>query len=297
MNMKKKIKLIVVVALLSSTLFSCAVLESVLGGLDTATGTATGTSSSSNIVAGLKEALRVGVDTATSRLAVSNGYFKDQAVKLLLPPSVGNSIAKFKSKSINILGVGEITGAKIYSTGIPLLGIKPLSSIEDKLILGLNRAAETAAKDAGPIFGNAIKGITIADGNNILFGGDNEAATKYLKSKTSLALFSQFEPKIDAALKSVKVGDKSVVALYENYVSSYNNILNKSVPTGLTGRSTIAQLMGVPVIKAENLSAYSTNKGLDGLFLKVAGEEKKIRTNPLNRVTSILKDVFGRLDK
>ena len=289
----RKIKILLTASVLSVTLFSCAALEQILSDA----GTTTGTTSKSNIVAGLKEALRVGVDTATSRLALSNGYFKDQAIKLLLPPSLNNSINTFKSKSINILGIGEITGAKIYSTGIPLLGIKPLSSIEDKLILGLNRAAENAAKDAGPIFGNAIKGMSIVDGNNILFGGDKTAATKYLQAKTTTALFNQYEPRIDAALKSVKVGDKSVVALYEDYVSKYNNILNKSVPTGLTGSSSIAQLMNVPVIKAENLSAYSTNKGLKGLFTKVAAEESKIRTNPLNRVTSILKDVFGRLDK
>ena len=261
--------------------------------------------SDSEIVEGLKEALKVGTDTATSRLAVTDGYFKDQAVKLLLPDEVENSINTFKSKSISIQGLGEITGEDIYTNGLNIpaipfvtegVNIASLSGREDDLVLGINRAAETAAKEAGPIFWDAITDMTIEDGNNILFGGVDTAATAYLNGKTRPGLFGKFEPKIDAALESVKIGDKSVVSTYEKYVTDYNSILNQAVPTSLTETSTIASLMNMNTVGATDLSEYSTNKGLDGLFLKVQGEEAKIRKDPLHRVTDILERVFGELD-
>ena len=250
--------------------------------------------STAEIIAGLKEALKVGTDSASSRLAITDGYFKDAAVKLLLPEEVNNSLSAFKAKSINIPLVGQITGENIYTTGIPLLGINPLSSKEDDLILGINRAAESAAKDAGPIFWDAITDITIEDGSNILFGGVDNAATTYLDGKTRSGLFNQYEPKIDAALSLIKVGDKSVVSSYESFVSDYNAILNKK--TSLIGSETIGSLMNINTIQADDLSAYSTTKGLDGLFLKVANEEKNIRKDPFHRVTDVLKRVFGELD-
>lgn len=253
--------------------------------------------SEAEIIEGLKEALKVGTDTATGRLSASDGYFKDQAVKLLLPDEVNNSLNTFKSKSINIFGLGNITGEDIYTTGIPLVGINALSSKEDELILGINRAAESAAKDAGPIFWKAITDMTIADGSEILFSGNDTAATGYLNKNTRTDLFSKFEPKIDDALNLVKVGDKSVVTTYEDYVAEYNSILNTKVPTTLLGGTeTIASLMNMNSVGATDLSEYSTNKGLTGLFKKVGSEEKKIRFDPLHRVTEILEKVFGELD-
>lgn len=251
--------------------------------------------SESDIIQGLKSALEVGVDTATNRLSATNGYYADAAVKLLLPPEVSNSLATFKNKEIDVFGLASFTGEDIYKTGIPGL-VEPISSLEDDLILGINRAAESAANDAGPIFVSAITDITIADGNDILFGGVDTAATNYLENNTRTELFDEYEPKIDLALSSVKVGDKSVVSVYEDYVKKYNAILNTSVPTSLLSSSTIGSMMGVDAIAAENLSQYSTDKALTGLFKKVADEERLIRENPLNRVTDILSKVFGELD-
>jgi hypothetical protein len=68
------------------------------------------------------------------------------------------------------------------------------------------------------------------------------------------------------------------------------------VPTGLLSTATIGELMNINTIAATDISEYSTNKGLDGLFLKVADQEKKIRTDPLARVTELLEKVFGLLD-
>tara|TARA_B100000809_G_scaffold196724_1_gene196269 strand:+ start:1317 stop:2156 length:840 start_codon:yes stop_codon:yes gene_type:complete len=247
--------------------------------------------SDSEIIEGLKEALKVGTDTATSKLAVTDGYLKDAAVKLLLPPEINKSLTAFKVQKISIPFLGEFTGEQIYTTGIPGL-VEPMASVEGDLVLGINRAAETAAKDAGRIFLDAIVGITIEDGNNILFGGVDTAATAYLGRKTRISLFDEYEPKIDAALNSVQISGTSVVGVYEDYVTKYNGILNTSL-----GLTTIGEAMGVNSIVADDLSAYATDRGLSGLFKKVADEERLIRDNPLNRVTDILTSVFGELDK
>lgn len=245
------------------------------------------------IVEGLKEALKVGTDTSTATLAKEDGYYQDLAVRILLPTELQTSIAGFRTKSITYLGV-TVTGEQLYNGySNPLLGINipGLKSKEQELVKGINRAAEDAAQNAGPIFIDAITDITIEDGFNILFGGDSTAATTYLRSKTEAALFSRYEPKIEASLQTVKIGNTSVVDEYEEFVQSYNDILT----TGL-GNTTIGQLAGVNTVAAADLSVYSTNRGLDGLFLKVSEEESDIRNNPLARVNAILQKVFGELD-
>lgn len=245
------------------------------------------------IVNGLKAALSVGTDTSTAQLGAEDGYYTDLAVKLLLPTEVQNSVATFRSKSITVLGV-TLTGDQLYngySNSLLGINIPGLKSKEDELVKGINRAAESAASTAGPIFIGAITDITIEDGYNILFGGDSTAATSYLKGKTAVTLFNEYEPKIDAALQAVKIGNTTVVDEYEDFVNQYNNILNTSV-----GVSTIGSLMGMNTIATADLSAYSTEKGLDGLFLKISEEEADIRSNPLARVSAILQKVFGKLD-
>ncbi len=248
-----------------------------------------------NIAEGLKEALRVGTDTAVSRLAKTDGYLKDQAVKILLPPEIQQQIESFKAINIDIFGLASFTGEEIYTLGIPTLGINSLSGLEENLITGINRAAESAANEAGPIFVDAITGITIADANNILFGADN-AATVYLKDNTFSALFNTYEPKIDQAINQVKVGEISVEDVYNNFVTEYNTILSTNIPTGLFQSQALADVAGLTLLEEPDLSSFATNKGLDGLFIKIEEEEGRIRENPLNRVTELLQDVFGLLD-
>lgn len=253
----------------------------------------TGDLSEQEIAEGLKEALKVGTDTSTAVLSKAGGYLQDEAVKILLPTAVSNHIADFKSKSFSVLGV-TVTGDQLYNgysntlLGINIAGLK---SKEDDLIEGINTAAEQAASTAAPIFVGAITSITIEDANTILFGGVETAATDFLEDKTSASLYNQYEPKIDAALKSVKIGNSSVVDSYEGFVQDYNAILNTSVGIG-----TIGSLMNMQTVAATDISAHSTQKGLDGLFLKISEEEKDIRENPLARVNSILEKVFGKLD-
>lgn len=243
-----------------------------------------------NIAEGLKEALRVGTDTATSKLAVIDGYLKDEAVKILLPDELEAQIAELKAVEINVIGLGTITGEQIYNQGVPSLGINSLADKETELILGLNRAAEEAAKEAGPIFFDAISGITITDAENILYGSDT-AATVYLIDNTYQSLFDTFEPKVDNAVNSVTIGNRTVEVIYGNFVTEYNNIVNTSILN-----QTLGSMAGIQTIEESDISAYATGRGLDGLFLKVQDEETNIRNNVNARVTSILEEVFGLLD-
>ncbi len=243
------------------------------------------------IVEGLKEALAVGTDTSTGILSLQDGYFADAAVKILLPDEMETTLANFKAKSFNVPALGTVTGQMLFD-GVPALGINGLSQKQDDLILGLNRAAEHAATTAGPIFITAITDITIADGYNILFGGDDFAATNYLQSTTSNALVTAYDPIVENALQSVKIGNTSVADSYENFVQSYNDILNTNIP--LLG--SISSLISLNPVTATDLSVHGTQKALDGLFLKISEEESDIRNNPGARINDILTKVFGQLD-
>jgi len=144
-----------------------------------------------------------------------------------------------------------------------------MGSTVDDAILSMNRAAEDAAGEAVPIFVNAVMSMNIQDGLNILRGG-NGAATNYLKQKTTAALTEAFRPVISKSLD--KVGATS---LWNTVFSTYNKLpltRNKINP---------------------DLVAYVTERALSGLFITIAEEENKIRTNPAARVTSILQKVFG----
>ncbi|MBT1690543.1 DUF4197 domain-containing protein [Dawidia soli] len=138
----------------------------------------------------------------------------------------------------------------------------------DKFIMTLNRGAEDAAKEAKPIFVAAIKQMTIQDAWSILRGSDN-AATEYLKRTTSSLLYDKFKPVIQNSLNKV-----NATKYYGDIVTRYNKI---------------------PLVEKVNpdLTDYATNKAMDGLFILIAEEEKKIRLDPVARTTELLKKVFG----
>ncbi len=139
----------------------------------------------------------------------------------------------------------------------------------DEFDLSINRAAEVASKEAIDVFWGAIKDMSFSDAKRILTGRDNEA-TLYFQEKTTDILTDKFRPIVDSSMKSVGVAN------------TYNS-LNEKIKT-------------VPFLKAENtdLTGYVTEKALDGLFYMVAEEEKKIRENPVARVTDLLKKVFSK---
>lgn len=147
-----------------------------------------------------------------------------------------------------------------------------LGNLVDQAVLGINRAAEDAATEARPIFLNAIQQITIEDAFAILRGHET-AATDYLSNQTRADLFAAFKPNIENSLDKVGANQQ-----WNNVMTTYNDLTPFS-----------------PDVETD-LASYTTDKALDGLFLKVGQEEEKIRENPAARVNDILKKVFGELD-
>lgn len=140
----------------------------------------------------------------------------------------------------------------------------------DQFELSLNRAAEDAAKKAAPVFLKAITSMTIQDAVGILRGQD-DAATQYLRRTAGQQLIAEFTPIIDSTLKK-----NNATRYYSSLVNTYNRI---------------------PLVMQKvnpDLTEYATGKAVDGLFILVAQEEKKIRENPAARVTDILKKVFSK---
>jgi len=145
----------------------------------------------------------------------------------------------------------------------------------DKFVLTLNRAAEEATKEAAPIFVNAIKEMSLTDGFNILKGADN-AATQFLKDNTTSQLSNAFSPKVKTAIDKVEL-----TKFWTPLMSAYNTA------TLLTGTKKVNP----------DLEAYVTEKAIAGLFTLIEDEEKKIRKDPIARVSDILKRVFGSIDQ
>ena len=230
----KKISLLVLVALFSFS--SCNELQQVLNTQQNGGG------AGYNVASGLKQALEMGVSSGVDLLSKDGGYFKDQAVRILLPEELQKV-----DKTLRSVGLG---------------------SLADQGLKVLNEAAESAVAEAKPIFISAIKNMNFSDAMGVLKGGDN-AATNYLKSNTSTALVSAFEPKVSASLS--KVGADKV---WEQIITQYNQI---------------------PLVKPvnPNLTAYVTQQAIKGLFVKIGDKEKEIRTDVAARTTPLLKSVFA----
>ncbi|MDQ8004485.1 MAG: DUF4197 domain-containing protein [Pedobacter sp.] len=217
-------------------------LGNILG--QVATG-AMGTPSSLEISNGLKQALEIGTSAGADRLSVKDGFFGNMAIKILFPKEAQKVESTLRSVGLN--------------------------SLADNVILSLNRAAEDAAKEAKPIFVNAIKQMTIADATNILLG-NKDAATSYFKRVTTAQLMERFSPVISNSLS--KVG---ATKYWTDAAAAYNKIpLVKPVNT--------------------NLTQYVAEKAIEGMFVQVAQEELKIRDNINARSTGLLQKVFGYAD-
>ena len=198
------------------------------------------------VVQGLKEALTVGTNNSTALASKVDGFYKNAVLFIPFPPEA----VKVK-ETVNALGMKSQT---------------------DKFVMTLNRAAEEAAKNAAPIFINAIKNMSIADGFELLKGNDS-AATHYLKNKTTVDLKQKFLPVVQDAINKVEL-----TKYWNPIITEYNK---------------------VPFVQKQNpdLTAYVTDRAILGLFKLIADEELKIRKDPAARVTDILKRVFGNTQK
>lgn len=216
--------------------------------------------SKEEIANGLKNALTTGSTKASTNLNKPDGFLKDAAVKILLPPE-----AQIIAKNIRLIPGGQ--------------------KLIDDAILRMNRAAEDAVITAKPIFINTITNMTIADAWNILHGAD-DAATHYLKTNAYAPLQMAFQPKISESLNKKLVGGISAAESWKALMNA-NNKAAKTVAGRMAGMKTVNP----------NLAQYVTEKALTGMFIKIADEEKQIRKNPAARINDVLKKVFGDLDK
>jgi len=211
------------------------------------------------IISGLKEALIVGTNKSTAMLGATDGYYKDELVKILLPPEA----------SVIVKNISKIPGG---------------DKLVEDVLLSINRAAEDAVSEAKPIFVNSIKSMTITDAVGILKGEDN-AATQYLHKTTYNQLTELYKPKIKASVEKKLVGNISTAQCWDLLTGKWNEVAN----------SVIGKVAGFKPVEIK-LDEYLTQKALDGLFLKIEDQEKLIREDPVARVNELLRRVFGSLD-
>ncbi|XCF07474.1 DUF4197 domain-containing protein [Tamlana crocina] len=166
------------------------------------------------IASGLRQALDFGIDKQVTKLMQTDGFYKNELVKILLPEELQKV-----DKALRDIG---------------------LSNLADEGLKVLNRAAEDAVKEAAPIFVDAVKGITFADAKNILLGSDN-AATQYLTNKTQTALYDKFNPVIKNSFSKVGADE-----IWNNLITRYNSIpFTNNVNPDLTDYVTGEALEGV----------------------------------------------------
>lgn len=194
------------------------------------------------VSSGLKEALIQGITKGANSASSTDGYFGNSLIRIPFPPEVQKV-----ENTLRDIGLGNEV---------------------DKFVLTLNRGAEEAAKQAKPIFVNAIKQLTIQDAWNLL-NGEQDAATQFLERTTTAELRSKFKPVMKSALDQT-----SATKYYGDLVGQYNKI---------------------PFVEDvnPNLDDYATEKALEGLFTLIRQEEANIRENPGARATELLKKVFG----
>lgn len=204
---------------------------------------------------------------AVSNLEIANG------LKEALDNGVKKQVTKltavdgfYKNELVKILLPEEL---KKVDSKLRMIG---LGSLADEGILMLNRAAEDAVKQSTPIFIDAIKNMNFTDAKNILLGSEN-AATTYLQTTTNSALYEKFSPVIKASLANVGAD-----AVWKKIIDKYNSI---------------------PLVTKVNpdLTDYTTNKALEGVFKMITIEEKNIRSGLDARTSALLKKVFALQDK
>lgn len=203
--------------------------------------------SNADIGAALKEALNKGVTEQVTKLTAEDGFYKNEAVKILLPEEL-----------------------KKVDTKLRQMG---MSSLADEGIKVLNRAAEDAVKEATPIFVNAITSMSFTDAKNILMGKDN-SATAYLEKTTTKPLYTKFSPVVKTSLSNVGA-DK----IWETIIKKYNAIpLVSKVNPDLTDYVTDEALEGVfkmIAVEEKNIRTDFSSRTSDLLKKVFALQDKK----------------------
>ena len=231
----------ILILALAFSLTSCAQVQQTLNQLPQISSQIPGVGGV-DIASGLKEALNKGITQQVSKLTAVDGFYKNEAVKILMP-------AELQKVDATLRKIG-------------------LSSLADEGIKVLNRAAEDAVKEATPIFVSAVKNMSFTDAKNILLGNDS-AATSYLQGTVRQRLYT------------------------ENLIPLLKALSKKWVPMWF-GQKIINKYNTIPLVKKVNpdLTDYTTNQALAGVFKMIAVEEKEIRNNISARTTPLLKKCF-----
>lgn len=193
-----------------------------------ATGATAGSSDTKTDIAGIKEALAIGTEKAVNSLSKADGYFGNQAVKILMPK--------------NIQKVAEMARMAGYEKQV------------DEFVLSMNRAAEAAVPVAAKIFGDAIRGMTVDDVRGILTGGDT-AATEFFKRTSEKKLYAAFKPVV-----SKKVDEVGTTRAYKEMMGRYEQVpLMQSKSLDLDDYVTRKALDGVFYMVGQEEKQIRTN--------------------------------------
>lgn len=238
--MIKKISL----ALCMFLAISCNELQQVVNQLP---GSTNSVLSNEAIANGLKEALDQGIEKQVSKLTQTDGFYKNELVKILLPEDLQKV-----DKTLRDIGLGNLA---------------------DEGLKVLNRAAEDAVSEATPIFVNAVKEMSFTDAKDILLGSNN-AATTYLETKTNTELYAKFNPVINNSFK--KVGADKI---WSSIITKYNAIpLTNNINPDLTDYVTEEALSGVYkmiAVEEEDIRTKLSSRTTDVLKKVFALQDKK----------------------
>lgn len=193
---------------------------------------------------GLREALTQGVTQAVAQASEANGFNGNADIRIPFPPE-----AELVATTLRKLKAGALV---------------------DNFEVALNRAAETAAAQAKPVFLNAVQNLSLQDALTLAASRESDAATTLLYEKTAADLRTAFQPTVQQSLDQT-----GATRLYAEMVARYNKI---------------------PLVTKLNpqLVPYATEKTVDGLFALMAIEEARIRQNPAAQGSALLKRVFGK---
>ena len=215
--------------------------------------------SDDQVVGGLKDALASGLQHAISQLGHSDGFLTNLNVRIPMPEKL--------------------------QTAEKVLRAAHQQKLADDFEATMNHAAEQAVPQAADVFADAVKQMSFEDAKAIL-SGLQDAATQYFRRVTQTNLYVRFLPIVQQA--TAKCG---VTSAYKNMMAKVN-----SGGSGLTGNlgGFANKYLGSDAV---DLDGYVTSKALDGLFILVADEEKRIRQDPVARTTDLMKQVFGAAQK
>ncbi|MDD2744383.1 MAG: DUF4197 domain-containing protein [Rhodocyclaceae bacterium] len=207
--------------------------------------------------AGALDAISTGDASAGVKEALAKGA--DYAVA-----SLGKDGGFLNNSKVKIPLPGYLQKAE---SGLRMFG---LGKQADELTNTMNHAAEQAVAEAKPILSESIKKMSVQDAKGILTGGE-DSVTQYFKRTSTDQLTQKFTPIVQASTKKLQLAEQ------------YNAFAGKAASAGLVDK------------KDANLDGYITQKAMDGLFLMIAEEEKKLRANPVGAGSDLLKKVFGAL--